>query len=82
LKLEEKGGGKMFSKIISMIVGSFLAVMGLLTSPRVAAAAYTALINSSDFTGIQTDVSTAVAGIISVSLIILGAAILLRAFRG
>ena len=40
--------------------------------------AWTPLINSSDFTGIQTDVLTTAVGIISVVLIVLGIGILIR----
>lgn len=40
--------------------------------------AWTPLINSSDFAGIQTDVLTTAVGIISVVLIVLGIGILIR----
>ena len=40
--------------------------------------AWTPLINSSDFTGIMTDVGTTGAGIISIILIVLGLGILVR----
>lgn len=48
--------------------------------PQPALAEYTSLISSADFTAISADVSTAVAGIISIALIILGASLLMRAF--
>lgn len=43
-------------------------------------AEWTPLLTSASFTGIEADVSTAVGGIISIALIILGAALLMRAF--
>jgi hypothetical protein len=47
----------------------------------VQAFAWSSLLTAGDFTGIQTDVSTAVAGIISIAIIILGASLLLGALR-
>lgn len=58
----------------------FLVVSGILAVPGLACAEWTSLVNSGDFTGIAADVSTAVAGIISIALIILGASLLMRAF--
>lgn len=73
----------MFKRFKLKVVGFVSAVSGAVVAlPGSALAEYTPLITSGDFTGIQTDVSTAVTGIISISLIILGATILLRAFRG
>lgn len=64
------------------LVVLIVAMVGILVMlPLFAFAAYTPLITSADFTGIQTDVSTAVSGIITISLIILGATILLKSFR-
>lgn len=51
-----------------------------LAVPVPAFAEYTSLISSADFTAIASDVSTAVAGIISIALIILGASLLMRSF--
>lgn len=42
--------------------------------------AWTPLINSSDFTGILTDLGTSAAGIMSVVLVVLGIGILVRTF--
>lgn len=53
----------------------FVAVL-----PAPVFAEWTSLVSSGDFTGIAADVSTAVAGIISIALIILGASLLMRAF--
>lgn len=47
---------------------------------RVVWADYTPLVTSASFTGIQTDVTTAAAGIVSVCLIVVGLAFLVRAF--
>jgi hypothetical protein len=67
--------------IFSMIImAGFLFFLQSLFMP-LSAVAYTSLISASDFTGIQTDVSTAVAGVISIALIILGAALLMGALR-
>ena len=41
--------------------------------------AWTPLITDADFTGIQTDVTTIVKGIILIALIILGAGLIIRA---
>ena len=46
-----------------------------------ARAAWTPLITASDFTGIQTDLLTAVAGVIGLFFIILGVGILYRVLR-
>ena len=67
-------------KWIYMLIGSLLLFLQSLFAPVFAFAAYTSLVSSSDFTGIAADVGTAVAGIISVALIILGASLLMRAF--
>lgn len=71
--------------VMMMIDKMFFFVASILTlcmswvTPAVAA--WTPLIDSAAFTGIQTDVSTAVAGIITIALIILGAALLMRAIK-
>jgi hypothetical protein len=44
--------------------------------------AYTSLITSSDFTGVTADVVTAVGGVITVALILLGAGLLLKVIMG
>lgn len=43
--------------------------------------AWTPLITAADFTGIQTDVTTTAAGIVSVLLIIVGIGLLVKVFR-
>jgi len=60
---------------LSLIVQSFFV-------PVICWAEWTPLINSGMFSGIATDVSVAVGGIIGIALIILGAALLMRALRG
>jgi len=67
-------------KIICMFFASFLFWLQSLFMPVVASAAWTSIVSSADFTGIATDVSTAVAGIVSIALIILGCSLLMRAF--
>ena len=67
-------------KWICMLFASFLLWLQSLFIPVFAQAAYTSLVSSADFTGIAADVGTAVTGIISVALIILGASLLMRAF--
>jgi hypothetical protein len=63
-----------------VIIGLLLGAFGSLWEKAVWAAEWTPLISSASFTGIQTDTLTAVAGIMSVSLIIVGLGILLRMF--
>lgn len=65
-------------QFIFMLLLLFVLVTVFMPVP--AMAEYTSLISSGDFTGIAADVSTAVGGIISVALIILGASLLMRAF--
>jgi hypothetical protein len=64
----------------------FLCVLSLLAQaffiPVTCWADWTPLVTSGMFTGISTDVTTAVGGIIGIALIILGAALLMRALRG
>jgi hypothetical protein len=62
------------------LFGSFLLFLQSLFVPVFAFATWTSLVSSADFTGIAADVGTAVTGIISVALIILGASLLMRAF--
>lgn len=64
----------------SILMILLLSFMVSVLMPGVAMAEYTSLLSSADFTGIAADVSTAVTGIISVALIILGASLLMRAF--
>ncbi len=66
----------MMKLFVVLLLVSFLFMLA--TVP--AFAEYTSLISSTDFTAISADVSTAVTGIISVALIILGASLLMRAF--
>lgn len=80
LLIFEKKGGDQMIKIICMLFASFLFWLQSLFMPVVAVAAYTSLVTSTDFTAIATDVGTAVAGIISIALIILGASLLMKAF--
>jgi len=67
-------------KIFCMLFASFLFWLQSLIMPVVASAAWTSVVSAGDFTAIEMDVSTAVAGIISVALIILGCSLLMRAF--
>lgn len=66
--------------IVKRLVLAGLALIQSFFVPVVAQAAYTSLVSSADFTGIQADVGTAVTGIISIALIILGASLLMKAF--
>jgi hypothetical protein len=67
-------------KMICTMIASFLLMLQSFLMPVVAQAAYTSLVTAGDFTAISADVSTAVTGIISVALIILGASLLMKAF--
>jgi len=67
-----------FMVVLFLLVLAFLMQSFLM--PVVAQAAYTSLVTSADFTGIAADVGTAVTGIISIALIILGASLLMKAF--
>jgi hypothetical protein len=69
----------MFLIFCLLITGILIFVQFFI--PVAAFAAWTPLLSAADFTGIQTDVSTAVAGIISIALIILGATLLIGAMR-
>lgn len=51
----------------------------LFTVPTLAHAEWTPLISSSNFSGIQTDLTTAAAGILACIVIVLGIGLLLRA---
>ena len=53
----------------------------LLGLPSLACAEWVPIITSADFTGIKGDVGTAVAGIISILLIIVGVGLLMKVFR-
>lgn len=57
------------------------AVTSLLFPAQALAQTWTPLISASDFTGIRTDLLTAVAGIIALLLIIAGVALLSKIFR-
>jgi hypothetical protein len=61
-----------------LLLGLGLIALFMLLSPPVAMAVWTPLIGSTDFTGIQADVLTGVAGIIAIGLCILGGSMLLR----
>jgi len=58
-----------------------LLVMAALIGLKAKAYAYTSLISAGDFTAIETDVTTAATGIITIAIIILGAALLIGALR-
>jgi hypothetical protein len=59
----------------------FAAALASLLLPAPAFAAWTPLITASDFTGIHTDLLVAVAGVISLFLIIAGVHVLVKVFR-
>lgn len=61
-------------RLLAMVAGG-----GVICSASVALADWTPLITADDFDGIQTDVMTVAGGIISVTLIIIGVAYLVRA---
>lgn len=68
-------------EIFRRVVQINLMVMAALIGLKVKAYAYTSLISASDFTAIETDVTTAATGIITIAIIILGAALLIGALR-
>lgn len=70
----KKSRGKTMKKRTALIMASIIAV------PGVALAEWTPLVQSSDFTGIRTDLLTAVGGIMSLVLIVVGVGILIRMF--
>lgn len=61
---------------LSLMLFSFLSFL----FPRLALADWTPLIASTDFDGIRNDVLTTAAGIVSVVLVIIGLAWLVRSF--
>ena len=63
--------------IVLMAVGVLILVT---MQPVMALAAWTPLVNATDFTGINTDLGTTVVGILSALLIVLGAGILMKMF--
>jgi hypothetical protein len=65
-------------QVFFIIVVAFVVQVFLMSG--LCFAEWTPLLTSASFTGIEADVSTAVGGIISIALIILGAALLMRAF--
>jgi len=67
--------------IIRRLVQINLLVMAALICLKAKAYAYTSLISAGDFTAIETDVTTAATGIITIAIIILGAALLISALR-
>lgn len=58
--------------LYGLVFGAFVVL------PATAFSEWTPLISASDFTGIRTDILTAVAGLMSVILIVLGVGILIR----
>jgi hypothetical protein len=63
--------------MLFMFVVCLVVTLSLFTAAP-ALAVWTPLIASSDFTGIQTDVLTACAGILAVMLVIVGVGLLIR----
>ena len=63
--------------VIVVLFFTILLVLGVLTN---AYAAWTPLIQAADFAGIQADVFTTAAGIISIILIVLGIGIIIKVF--
>lgn len=68
----------MMIKKIYMAV--MVAIVTMITAP--AFAEWTPLINSADFTGIRTDLGTAVAGVITLVLIVFGVMMMVRTMIG
>lgn len=63
---------------IQLVIVAVLAYLGNMSR----ALAYTSLISAGDFTGVTGDVTTAVGGVITVALILLGAGLLLKVIMG
>jgi len=67
--------------IIRRLVQINLLAMAAMICLKAKAYAYTSLISAGDFTAIEADVTTAATGIITIAIIILGAALLIGALR-
>lgn len=66
----------LFKRILSFVT---VALLG--GTCRAFASTYTPLISSTMFDGVRTDVNTAATGIITILIIILGLALLVKVFR-
>jgi hypothetical protein len=64
------------------LIRGVLMVLGLLSLvPSLASATWTPLIVAADFTGINTDLLTAIGGMMSLIMIVVGVGILISALR-
>ena len=70
----------MFKKMRDLLKEKISHVLSGKVSLPVGLLAWTPLITSSDFTGIQTDVGTVVSGLITIFLVLAGFAVLVRVF--
>ena len=65
-------------KTVGLRMHIIIAIVIAYLSNTSRAYAYTSLISSTDFAGVSTDVTTAVGGVITIALILLGAGLLLK----
>lgn len=70
-----KGGGNLKRKFLLLVLVVILALVAFVSVSY----AYTPLISSADFAGIQVDVTTAATGVITVAIIVLGVFLIIKA---